>query len=96
MRAQVTVQTSPPGSLCSPPLPGSSDPGTKSPGEQTVRLWLVQFHSGLCCCSLAPHSVLLPLSPAPPACMNQSPQISYSFNFILSGREQTPSGHLHV
>ena len=38
----------PPRSLCSLPLPGSCDPGTTSPGEHTVCLRLLQFHSGLC------------------------------------------------
>ena len=33
VQAQVTLHTSPPGSLCSPPWPGSRDPGTTSPGE---------------------------------------------------------------
>ena len=53
--AQVTIHTSPPGSLCSPPLPGSRDPGTTSPGERTARLRLVQRHTGLCRCRLALH-----------------------------------------
>ena len=29
---------------CSPPLPGSRDPGTTSPGERTARLGLLQRH----------------------------------------------------
>ena len=35
-KPQVTIHTAPPRSLCSPPLPGSHDPGTTSPGEHTV------------------------------------------------------------
>ena len=45
----------PSGSWCSPPLPGSCDPGTTSPGERTARLWQLQRHAGLCRCRLAPH-----------------------------------------
>ena len=45
----------PPRSLCSPPLPGSRDPGTTSPGEGTAHLRLLQHHAGLCCCRLTPH-----------------------------------------
>ena len=43
MQAQVTIHTSPPGSLCSPPLPGSRDPGTISPGEHTAPQALNNF-----------------------------------------------------
>ena len=60
-QAQVTIYTSPPGSLCSPPLPGSSDPGTASPGEHKVCLRLLQRHAGLCHHRFAPHPVPLPL-----------------------------------
>ena len=80
MQAQVTLHTSPPGRLCSPPLPGSRDPGTTSPGEHMARLRLVQHHVGLCCRRLAPHSVPLP----PLARGSQSPLISSSFNPVLS------------
>ena len=79
---QVTLHTAPPGSLCSPPLPGSRDPGTTSPGEHTARLRLVQRHTGLCCCRLAPH--LYPSLPL--ARVSQSPRISCSCNPILSER----------
>ena len=48
MRAQVTLHTAPPGSRCSPPRPGSREPGTTSPGERTARLRLLQRHAGLC------------------------------------------------
>ena len=41
----VTLPTAPPGSLCSPPLPGSRDPGTTSPGGRTAHLRLVQGHN---------------------------------------------------
>ena len=80
MKAQVTLHTSPPGSLCSPPLPGSRDPGTNSPGEPTVRLRLLQCHTGLCHHRLTPHSI----PPSRPR-VSQSPRISCYFNPILSG-----------
>ena len=54
VRAQVTLHTAPPGSLCSPPLPGSPDPGTTSPGEFTAHLRLLQRHAGLCRRRLTP------------------------------------------
>ena len=83
VRAQVTLHTAPPGSLCSPPLPGSRDPGTTSPGECTARLRLVQHHAGLGCRRLAPP----PLYPSLPAAwVSQSPRSSCSFNHVLSGR----------
>ena len=47
-------------SLCSPPLSGSRDPGTTSPGEHTACLRLVQRHTSLCRHRLAQHSVPLP------------------------------------
>ena len=84
--------TSPPGSLCSSPLPGSRDPGTTSLGEHKVRLRLVQRHAGLCHRRLTPHPVPLP----PPAWVSQSPLISCHFNPVLSGQEQMPSGDLHT
>ena len=46
----------PPGSLCSPQLPGSHDPWTTSLGEHTACLGLVQRHASLCRRRLAPHS----------------------------------------
>ena len=52
--------TSPPRILCSPPLPGSRDPGTTSPGEPMAHLRLLQHHAGLCCHRLTLHSVPLP------------------------------------
>ena len=59
-----------PRSLCSPPLPGTRDPGTTSLGECTVHLKLLQHHSSLCHCRLALHSVPLPCpslsEPEPP------------------------------
>ena len=83
MRAQVTLHTAPPGSRCSPPLPGSRDPGTTSPGERTARLTLLQRHAGLCRCRLAPP----PLYPSLPAAwVSQSPRSSCSFNPVLSER----------
>ena len=70
-----------PGSLCSPPLPGSRDPGTTSPGERTARLRLVQRHAGLCRRRLAPPP---PYPSLPPAWVSQSPRSSCSFNPVLS------------
>ena len=81
LQAQVTIHTSPPGSLCSLPLPGSCDPGTTSLGEHMSRLRLLQCHAGLCCYRLALHSIPLP----PPAWVSQSPLIRRSFNPLLSG-----------
>ena len=60
----------PPGSLCSPPLPGSRDTGTTSPRECTAHLRLLQYYIGLCRRRLAPHSVPHPApslsDPEPP------------------------------
>ena len=82
MQAQVTIHTSPPRSLWSPPLPGSRDPGTTSLGEHRAHLSLVQHHAGLCRWRLTLHSVPLPSQglsePEPPS--------SCSFNPILSER----------
>ena len=54
-----------------PPLPGSHDPGSTSPGEHMARFRLLQCHAGLCCQRLAPHSIPLPLpglsEPEPPS-----------------------------
>ena len=83
MRAQVTLHTFPPGSLCSPPLPGSRDPGTTSPGERTVRLGLLQRHAGLCRRRLAPSP---PYPSLPAAWVSQSPRSSCSFNPVLCER----------
>ena len=81
MRAQVTLHTAPPGRLCSPPLPGTRDPGTTSLGGCMARLRLVQRHAGLCRRRLAPP----PLYPSLPAAwVSQSPRISCSFNPVLS------------
>ena len=80
----VTIHTSPPGSLCSPPLPGSRDPGTTSPGEHTAHLRLVQCHVGLCCRRLAPHTVPLP----PPGPSEPEPAISCYFNLVQSERRR--------
>ena len=82
MRAQVTLHTAPPGSRCSPPRPGSRDPGTTSLGERTVRLRLLQCNTGLCRCRLAPH----PYPSLPHARVSQIPQSSCSFNPVLSGQ----------
>ena len=61
----------PSGSLCSPLLPASRDPGTTSPGEHMACLRLLQRHFGLFRCRrLAPHSAPLPApglsEPEPP------------------------------
>ena len=78
MQAQVTIYTSPPRSLCSPPLPGSRDPGTTLQGEHTVCLRLVQRHPSLCCHILYPS--------LPTASVSQSPLLSRSFKPVLSGQ----------
>ena len=80
MQAQVTIHTSPPRSLCSPPLPGSRDPGTTSLGEHTAHLMLVQRHAGLCHHRLALHSIPLPC----PGLSEPEPLISCYFNPVLS------------
>ena len=80
MQAQVTIHTSRPGSLCSPPLSGSHDPGTTSPGEHTAHLRLLQHPAGLCRQRLAPHSVPLP----PPSLSEPEPLINCYFNPVLS------------
>ena len=82
MQAQVTIHTSPPGSLCMPPLPGSCGPGTTSPGEHTACLRLLQCHAGLCQRRLASHSVLI----SPPGLSEPEPPISCYFNSVLSER----------
>ena len=82
MEAQVTIHTAPPGRLCCPPLPGSHDPGTTSPGEHTVSLRLLQRHAALCHHRLTTHSVPLP----PPDLSEPEPPISCYFNPVLSER----------
>ena len=72
----------PPRSLCSPPPPGSRDPGTTSPGECTAHLRLVQLHASLCRRRLALH----PYPSLPPASVSQSPRSRCSFNPVLSER----------
>ena len=67
-------------SLCSPPPPGSRDPGTTSLGEDMACLRLVQVHAGLCHHRLAPHAVPLP----PPSLSEPEPPISHYFNPVLS------------
>ena len=60
VRAQVTLHSPPPGSRCSPPPPGSHDPGTTSPGECAARLGLVQRHDA----SAAADSPRIPYPPS--------------------------------
>ena len=73
-------------SLCSPPLPGSRDPGTTSPGEHMACLRLLQHYIGLCHCRLAPHSNCdYCTSPSPQAWVSKSTLISCCFNPLLSG-----------
>ena len=79
MRAQVTLHTAPPGSLCSPPLPGSHDPGTTSLGEE-------RHTSGWYNVTLASAATGSPRNPYPslhPAWVSQSPLISCYFNPVL-------------
>ena len=77
-----TIHTSPPRSLCSPPLPGSCDPGTISPGQH-------RHISGCCNVLLAsdttgsPH---IPYPSLPLAWGSQSPLFSCYFKHILSER----------
>ena len=82
VQAQVTIHTSPPGSLCSPPLPGFSDPGTTSPAEHTGRLRLLQCHANLCHHRLAQQSVPLP----PPGLSQPESLNQLLFNPVLSER----------
>ena len=91
VQAQVTIHTAPPGNLCSPLLPGSSDPGTASPAERTARLRLVKGHAGLCCCRLVPHSV-----PLPPGRVSQTPESAAPLTPSCVSEEQTPSGDLYA
>ena len=86
VQAHVTIHTSPPGSLCSPPLPGSCDPGTTSPGEHSTSGW----------CNVTPASATassprIPYPSLPPVWMCQSSRISCYFNPVLS--EQTTDAH---
>ena len=77
-------------SLCSPPLPGSCDPGTTSPGEHMSRLRLLQHHADPCYRRLAPHSIPLP---------SPRPEPLYSTALLTPsclGEEQTPEGDLHA
>ena len=69
VQAQVTIRTSPPGSLCSPPLPGSCDTGTISLGEHMAHCSLLQSHASLCHCRLAAQLVPLP----PPSLSEREP-----------------------
>ena len=81
VQTKVTLHTSPPGSLCSLPLPGSYDPGTTSLGEHTACLRTLQRHVGLCCRRLNPHSIPLP----PPSLSEPEPPKQPLFNPVLSG-----------
>ena len=56
VQVQVTIHISPSRSLCSPPLPGSYDPGTTSLGEHMMCLRLLQCHTGHCHHRFMPHS----------------------------------------
>ena len=81
VQTQVTIHTSPPRSLCSPPLPASCDLGTTSPGEHMACLRLLQRHAGLCCHRHTHHSIPLPS----PGLSEPEPLFSHSFNPRLSG-----------
>ena len=80
MQAQVTLHTSPHGSLCSSPLPGSHDSGTTSLGAHTACLRLLQHHIGLYCHRLTLHSLPRPLpglsEPEPPNQLQLNPVLS--------------------
>ena len=82
VQAQVTLHTSPPGSLSSLPLPGSRDTRTTFPGRHTACLRLLQWHAGLCRHRLALH----PYPYLPLAWVSQSSRTSCSFNPVLSER----------
>ena len=92
VQAQVTIHTSPPGSPCSPPLPGSCDPGDSFPGRTqgapqdgaTSRRPLLPQASPAFC------------TPPSPWLSEPDPPISCYFNPFLSGGEQMPSGDLHA
>ena len=91
--SKVSIHTSPPRTLCSPPLPGSCDPQTSSLREHMARLRLLQRHASLCCLRLAPHSVLLlPTGLSDP----QAPKSSASLTPSCLGEEQMPEGDLHA
>ena len=84
VRAQVTLHTAPPRSLCSSPLPGSRDPVTTLPGERTHGAPQVAATSRWPLPPQARPASSVPLPP--PAWVSQSPRISCSFNPVLSGR----------
>ena len=58
-----------PESLCSPPLPGSCNPGTTSLGEHTVHLRLLQLHMGLWTAG-SPRILIMTTVPFPPPDMS--------------------------
>ena len=88
MRAQVTLHTTPPGSLCSPPRPGSRDPGTTSQGERMARLELLQRHD------VSPR--LLRTAPSPRPERARAPEAAAPLTPSCLSEEQTPSGDLHT
>ena len=84
VQAQVTIHTHP-GNLCSPPLPGSRDPGRSSPGEHTARFRLLQCHASLCPCRLTSNSNYDNHTPPSPWPESKRALISCCFNPLLSG-----------
>ena len=82
VEAQVTIHTSAPRKLCSPPLTVSHDPGKTSPGEHRACPGCCNVTPLVCAAAGLPR-ILYPS--LPPAWVSQSPLISCSFNPVLSG-----------
>ena len=88
-------------SLSTPPRPGASaarhcqGPVIQGqlPRENT---WSASDWCNVMSGSAAAGSPCTPYPSLPAAWVSQSPRISCSFNPVLSGREQTPSGDLHA
>ena len=92
-----SLPTSPPGSLCSIPLPGSQDPWTTSPGKHSTHLNLLQCHASLCHWRLKLHcnyDYLTPPSPQPE--WTREPKSASASTPSRLGRKQTPEGNLHA
>ena len=92
MQAQVTLHTAPPGSLCSPPLPGSRDPGTTSlpgsrdPGTTSLGKRTAPQAGAMSRRTLPPQARPTSIPLPPPARVSQSPGSSCSFNPVLCER----------
>ena len=84
VKAQVTIHTSPPRILCSPPLPGSHDPGTLSRENTRCASGRCNFRPT----SATTGSPHIPYPSFPLDWESQSPGISCSFNPVLSQRRR--------